>query len=61
VLAHAYTPAAIRNAVQAGVRSIEHGNFLYEATAELMSAKGTFLVPTFVTYLREAARGGSRA
>ena len=28
VLAHAYTPAAIRNAVQAGVRPIEHGNYL---------------------------------
>jgi imidazolonepropionase-like amidohydrolase len=50
VLAHAYTPAAIRNAAEAGVRSIEHGNFLDEATAKLMAAKGTFLVPTFVTY-----------
>ncbi len=50
VLAHAYTPVAIRNAVQAGVRSIEHGNFLDESTAQLMAATGTFLVPTFVTY-----------
>jgi imidazolonepropionase-like amidohydrolase len=50
VLAHAYTPEAIRAAVEAGVRSIEHGNFLDEATAELMAARGTFLVPTFVTY-----------
>ena len=50
VLAHAYTPAAIRNAVEAGVRSIEHGNFLDEPTAALMAAKGAFLVPTFVTY-----------
>jgi imidazolonepropionase-like amidohydrolase len=50
VLAHAYTPAAIRNAVEAGVRSIEHGNFLDEPTARLMAERGTFLVPTFVTY-----------
>jgi imidazolonepropionase-like amidohydrolase len=50
VLAHAYTPEAIRAAVEAGVRSIEHGNFLDEATADLMAARGTFLVPTFVTY-----------
>jgi imidazolonepropionase-like amidohydrolase len=50
VLAHAYTPAAIRNAVEAGVRSIEHGNFLDEPTAALMAATGAFLVPTFVTY-----------
>ena len=28
VLAHAYSPAAVRNAVQAGVRSIEHGNLI---------------------------------
>jgi imidazolonepropionase-like amidohydrolase len=50
VLAHAYTPEAIRAAVEAGVRSIEHGNFLDYATADLMAARGTFLVPTFVTY-----------
>jgi imidazolonepropionase-like amidohydrolase len=50
VLAHAYTPEAIRAAVEAGVRSIEHGNFLDDATADLMAARGTYLVPTFVTY-----------
>ncbi|NYH92265.1 metal-dependent hydrolase family protein [Actinopolymorpha rutila] len=50
VLAHAYSAAAIRNAVEAGVRSIEHGNFLDEDTARLMAERGTFLVPTFVAY-----------
>lgn len=50
VLAHAYTPAAITSAVQAGVRSIEHGNLLDEPTARLMAGRGTFLVPTFVAY-----------
>jgi imidazolonepropionase-like amidohydrolase len=60
VLAHAYTPAAIRNAVQAGVRSIEHGNFLDEETAALMAAKGTFLVPTFVTYEKLHEQGRER-
>jgi imidazolonepropionase-like amidohydrolase len=60
VLAHAYTPAAIRNAVQAGVRSIEHGNFLDVATAALMAAKGTFLVPTFVTYEKLHEQGRER-
>lgn len=50
VLAHAYTPAAIRNAVEAGVRSIEHGNFLDTDTAALMAERGTYLVPTFVAY-----------
>jgi imidazolonepropionase-like amidohydrolase len=50
VLAHAYTPAAIEVCVEAGVRSIEHGNLLDEPTARLMAERGTYLVPTLVTY-----------
>ena len=51
VLAHAYGPRAIQNCLQAGVRSIEHGNFLDEETAEQMLRKAdTFLVPTVITY-----------
>lgn len=50
VLAHAYNPDAITNAVEAGVRSIEHGNLLDEATAALMASRGTFLVPTIPTF-----------
>ncbi|CAN8105512.1 unnamed protein product [Discula destructiva] len=48
--AHAYTPAAIRRAVEAGVRGIEHGNFVDAATAGLMRSRGVFLTPTLVTY-----------
>jgi imidazolonepropionase-like amidohydrolase len=43
------------------VRSIEHGNLLDPATASLMAAAGTFLVPTLVTYERlhdDGARHG---
>jgi imidazolonepropionase-like amidohydrolase len=50
VMAHAYTPNAISRCVAAGVRSIEHGNLLDEATAKLMADHGMFLVPTLVTY-----------
>lgn len=50
VLAHAYTPAAIRNAVAAGVHSIEHGNLLDVDTAKFMVDRGTYLDPTLVTY-----------
>jgi hypothetical protein len=46
--------------VQAGVRSIEHANFLDEPTAKLMAAKGTFLVPTFVTYEKLHEQGRER-
>lgn len=52
VLAHAYTPTTIQACVAAGVRSIEHGNLLDANTAALMAARGTFLVPTLVTYER---------
>jgi imidazolonepropionase-like amidohydrolase len=57
VLAHAYGPGAIQNCVKAGVRSIEHGNFLDETTADQMLAAGdVFLVPTVITYELLAAR-----
>jgi imidazolonepropionase-like amidohydrolase len=50
VLAHAYGPRAIANALEAGVVSIEHGNLLDEATAAAIKARGAWLVPTLVTY-----------
>ncbi|MFI5016150.1 MAG: amidohydrolase family protein, partial [Hyphomicrobiales bacterium] len=50
VMAHAYTPAAIKRAIEAGVRTIEHGNLLDRATARLMAKKGAYLVPTLVTF-----------
>jgi imidazolonepropionase-like amidohydrolase len=50
VLAHAYSPSAVRNALQAGVRSIEHGNLIDEAVAREIKKAGAFLVPTMVTY-----------
>lgn len=56
-MAHAYSPRAITRAVQAGVRSIEHGNLLDEATARVMKQHGAYLVPTLVTYAALAAEG----
>jgi imidazolonepropionase-like amidohydrolase len=50
VLAHAYHPKSISNCLDAGVRSIEHGNMLDEETAKRMASQGAFLVPTLVTY-----------
>jgi imidazolonepropionase-like amidohydrolase len=50
VMAHAYTHESIVRCVEAGVRSIEHGNLLNEKTAELMAEKGAYLVPTLVVY-----------
>jgi imidazolonepropionase-like amidohydrolase len=56
VTAHAYTPAAIRNAVTNGVMGIEHGNLLDESTAKLMAVKGAYLTPTLVTYEAMASK-----
>jgi imidazolonepropionase-like amidohydrolase len=56
-IAHAYTPEAISRAVAVGARSIEHGNFLDDATAAQMAARGTFLVPTLVAYHRVVSHG----
>lgn len=50
VMAHAYTPEAIRRAVSHGVRTIEHGNLIDEATARHVAAHGAYVVPTLVTY-----------
>src|SRR5580704_7587809 len=50
VLAHAYTPEAIRRAVDNGVRSIEHANLIDAPTAAHVAASGGFVVPTLVTY-----------
>ncbi len=61
VLAHAYSDSAVRNAVAAGVRSIEHGNLIREAAARAIKDAGAFLVPTMVTYeaiYREGKRYG---
>ena len=48
VMAHAQAAEGIKNAVRAGVRSIEHGIFLDDEGIELMIRNGTFLVPTLV-------------
>jgi imidazolonepropionase-like amidohydrolase len=50
VLAHVYTPEGIMNAVRAGVRSIEHGNFIDEEAAACMKKAGAYFVPTLTTY-----------
>src|SRR5271165_2010697 len=50
VLAHAYSPEAIRRSIDFGVRSIEHGNLIDRATAEHVAGADAFVVPTLATY-----------
>ncbi|MBF8194020.1 amidohydrolase family protein [Nonomuraea sp. K274] len=50
VAAHAYTARAVNRALEAGVRSIEHGNLIDDASVELFLRHEAYLVPTLVTY-----------
>jgi imidazolonepropionase-like amidohydrolase len=57
VASHAYSPEAIRHAVDNGVRTVEHGNLLDAETADVMAGAGAFLVPTLATYDAMERRG----
>jgi len=46
VAAHAHGALGIKNAVLAGVDSIEHGSYINEEDIQLMKEHGTYLVPT---------------
>ncbi|MEU8396892.1 amidohydrolase family protein [Nonomuraea sp. NPDC048892] len=50
VAAHAYTARAVNRALEAGVRSIEHGNLIDDSSVELFRRHEAYLVPTLVTY-----------
>ena len=56
VLAHAYTPRSVQQAIRAGVRSIEHGHLLDEQTVELMAATQTWWSPAGLLGRRRQGR-----
>jgi imidazolonepropionase-like amidohydrolase len=62
VMAHAQAMAGIKNAIQAGIRSIDHGIYLDDQAIEMMLERGTFLVPTLVapTGVLQAAEAGAQ-
>jgi imidazolonepropionase-like amidohydrolase len=51
VMAHAQGVEGIKNAVRAGIHSIEHGIFLDDEAIDLMLEHGTYLVPTLLAPL----------
>ena len=51
VMAHAQGVEGIKNAVRAGIHSIEHGFSLDDEALGMMLERGTFLVPTLVAPL----------
>ncbi|QTA82912.1 Amidohydrolase 1 family protein [Desulfonema limicola] len=50
VMAHVYGIQAVRNCLEAGVRSIEHGNLIDFETAEIMVQNNAFYVPTLSVF-----------
>jgi imidazolonepropionase-like amidohydrolase len=63
VMAHAHGIEGIRNAVRAGVASIDHGAVLDDEILAEMRERGTYLVPTIMAfeYVWEAAERGTLA
>ena len=61
VMAHAQATPGIKNAIRAGIRSIEHGIYLDDEAIELMVERGTWLVPTLIAPrgVLEAADAGA--
>ena len=48
VMAHAQATDGIKNAIRAGIRSIEHGVYLDDEAISMMLDRGTYLVATLV-------------
>jgi imidazolonepropionase-like amidohydrolase len=60
VTVHAYTPASIKRAISAGVKCIEHGHLMDEATAQLMAKRGVWLsIQPFPAEMADAFPPGS--
>lgn len=61
VMAHAQAEDGIKNAIRAGIDSIEHGIYLDDEAIGMMLERGTYLVPTLLapTGVLEAAEAGS--
>src|SRR5499425_2496444 len=60
VTVHAYTPVSIQRAIAAGVKCIEHGHLMDEATAKLMADKGIWLsIQPFPDEMADAFPPGS--
>jgi imidazolonepropionase-like amidohydrolase len=58
VMAHSHGAEGSAAAVNAGVRSIEHGTYLTKETLKQMKAGGIFLVPTYTTVVDLTEPGG---
>jgi imidazolonepropionase-like amidohydrolase len=64
VMAHAHATEGIKQAIRAGVRSIEHGTFLDDEAIRMLVDSGTWLVPTLYIgdyYIEHGDPAGAQA
>jgi imidazolonepropionase-like amidohydrolase len=59
VAAHCYSDRSIRNSIESGIKTIEHGNLMTEPVARELKAAGACLVPTVVAYEVMSEQGES--
>ena len=55
VAAHAHSATGMKNALRAGVHSIEHATLMDDDAAEMMTQRGVFMVPTLSALVTTAA------
>ena len=58
IASHCHGYEGSRQAVEAGIDSIDHGTYLDEDTVRLMAEKGTYMVPTMSTWDTRERLGG---
>ncbi|MBC3515349.1 amidohydrolase family protein [Neobittarella massiliensis] len=57
--AHAHGAVGIKNAIRAGITSIEHGMMMDDECIDMMAEHGTYLVPTIVAAYKIVENGDS--
>ena len=55
--AHAHGAEGIKNAIRAGITSIEHGMMIDEEGMHMMAESGTYLIPTIIAAYQIVANG----
>src|SRR5215472_14996798 len=58
VMAHVYTDEGVRRCLRAGVRSIEHANFVSKDTVALMAEHDVYFDPTFISLVQRIESAG---
>ena len=58
VMAHVYTDEGVRRCLRAGVRSIEHANFVSQDTVAMMAEHRVYFDPTFISLVQRIESAG---